>query len=77
MDPFRKLLVWLYLGALAHLSVKGAVKPVSPGPAIESPHRLGFFKYKEVLSGTYLSVQTGGKVLGDGTFCTCWPRVSV
>lgn len=42
-----------------------------------SPQAGFLFKYKEVLSGAYLSVQTCGKVLGDGTFCTCWPRVSV
>lgn len=70
--PLLKLLVRLYLGALVHLSLQGSLKPVSPVPAIVSPQAGFFFKYKEVLSGAYLSVQTCSKVLGDGTFCTCW-----
>lgn len=47
LEPFWKLLVCLYLAALVHLTLKGPVKPVSPGPAIESHHRLFFLSTKK------------------------------
>lgn len=87
LELFWKLLVWLYLGkdhlkaSLGAFALMGAVKPVSPGPATDSHHRLVclfvcFFSTREVLPGAYLSVQICSKALRCGTFCTCWPVFS-